>query len=75
MHCGHYNKDFNYHWEKKNEKYQLRAQGVDFHELIVTNLKEEDSGEYRCAMSNSTGKIFSDYTSITITGVIVIYCT
>ena len=74
MQCGHYNKDFNYRWEKKNDKYQLRTQGVDSHQLIVTNLKTEDSGEYRCAMSNSTGKIFSDYTSITITGLLFIYC-
>ena len=74
MQCGHDNKDFDYYWEKRNEKIHLRAQEVNSHQLTITNLKPEDSGEYRCAMSNATGKIFSDYISITITGLLFIYC-
>ena len=68
MQCGNYNKDFNYQWEMKNERFDSRAQGVISHQLIITNLKPDDVGEYRCAMSNSTGKLFSDYVSITIKG-------
>ena len=66
--CGIYNKDFAYYWEKKDEQIHLRAQGVSSHQLNVINLKPDDSGEYRCAMSNSTGKIFSDYSLIIVKG-------
>ena len=71
MQCGHYSEDFNYHWEKKNDMIYLRAQGVNSYQLIITNLTVEDSGEYRCAMSNSTGKIFSDYSLVTIKGLFI----
>ena len=69
MQCGNYNKDFNYQWEMKNGRFDSRAQGVNSHHLAITNLKPDDAGEYRCAMSNSTGKLLSDYVSITIRGV------
>ena len=69
MQCGNYNKDFNYQWEMKNGRFDSRAQGVNSHQLTITNLKSDDAGEYRCAMSNSTGKLLSDYVSITIKGV------
>lgn len=72
MQCGDYNKDFDYHWEKKNAKFHLGAQGVNSHQLIIANVIPEDSGEYRCTMSNSTGKIFSNYLLITIKGLIAI---
>ena len=70
MQCGHYNKDFDYHWEKKDEQIHLTAQGINSHQLKVSNLTPNDSGEYRCAMSNSTGKIFSDYILMTVKGVL-----
>ena len=69
LQCGNYNKDFSYQWEMKNRGFDSRAQGVNSHQLTVTNLKPDDAGEYQCAMSNSTGKLFSDYVSITIKGV------
>ena len=72
MQCGHYmnSKDFTYHWEKKNDMVHLRTQRVNSYQLIITNLMVEDSGEYRCAISNSTGKIFSDYSVITTKGLL-----
>ena len=70
MECGIYNKDFDYHWEKKDEQIHLRAQGVSSHQLEIINLTLDDSGEYRCAMSNSTGKIFSDYSLIIVKGLL-----
>lgn len=73
MQCGFYNKDFNYQWEKNNEKIHLRVQGIKSHELHITNLKPDDSGEYRCAMSNSTGIIFSDYLLITVKGMLNLF--
>ena len=68
MQCGLYNKDFYYQWEKKDQ-FHLRTLGVNSHQLIIHDVQPDDSGKYRCAMSNSTGKIFSDYLFITIKGV------
>ena len=68
MECGqHYNEDFGYQWEKENKTVYLNANS---YQLNITDLKVEDAGEYRCAMSNSTGKIFSDYLLITIKGLL-----
>ena len=68
MQCGEYVKGFVYKWEEKYEKVTL---GVNSHQLIITNLKPDDSGDYRCVMSNSTGKVFSDYISLNIIGTYV----
>ena len=68
MKCLPYDVNFNYKWERKNAKLPSTAQGVNSKQLTITNLKEKDSGEYRCIMINSTGMIASDYTSVIIKG-------
>ena len=73
LQCGNYNKDFNYQWEMKNGRFNSRAQGVNSHQLTITNLKPDDAGEYRCALSNSTGKLLSDYVPITVKGITYTY--
>ena len=63
------NKDnFDYKWIKKNNVLPSRAQGINSSELTIVNLKPEDSGDYQCVMSNSTGTISSDFSAIKITG-------
>ena len=63
------NKDnFNYKWIKKNDVLPSRAQGVNSSQLTIINLKPEDSGDYQCVMSNSTGTISSNFSAIKITG-------
>ena len=68
MQCGLHAKDFDYQWEKMHDKDNL---GVNSHGLTITNVKPDDSGKYRCVMSNCTGKIFSDYISLNIKGTYV----
>ena len=60
--------DFVYNWEKKNENKIPRSQGINSRNLIITDLRPEDSGEYRCIVSNSTGVVLSDYSRLTVEG-------
>ena len=60
--------DFSYKWKRKNNTLPSRAQGVNTPQLTIVNLKPEDSGDYQCAMSNSTGTISSNFSTVSITG-------
>ena len=68
MKCLPNNNNFKYKWIKKNEALPSRAKGANTSQLTITNLKPEDSGDYQCAMSNSTGTISSSFSTISITG-------
>ena len=70
MKCTSYGEEFDYKWEKKSEKTILRAKDINARELTIANLKPEDSGEYRCIISNSTGVIISDYSLLTVEGLL-----
>ena len=67
MKCIPYDSGFDFKWEKKNENIS-RAQGINSRQLTITNLRPEDSGEYRCTVSNSTGVTISDYSLLTVKG-------
>ena len=68
MKCGANNGQFNYTWEKKRGIISSRAKGVHSSQLTIFNLRPEDAGEYRCMISNSTGKITSQHSKLIITG-------
>ena len=68
MRCIPDQHDLHYVWEKRNDNLPSRAQGVHSSTLTIINLKPEDSGEYRCVVSNSTGRIASEYLPVTIKG-------
>lgn len=68
MKCLSYKINFDFKWEKKNNKLPVRAQGVNSQQLTIINLNPKDSGEYRCIVSNSTGILASDYLLVTIKG-------
>ena len=68
MKCVPDTKGVKYTWEKRYSSLPSRAQGVNTSNMIIVNLKPEDSGEYRCIISNSTGKIFSKYESLSVEG-------
>ena len=72
MRCLPYDSNFSYKWERKNNQLPVNALYINTEQLTVTNLKPEDSGEYRCIMSNSTGQIASNYSLVTVKG--LIYC-
>ena len=68
MTCTSYTKGFEHKWEKKNERNIPRAQNINARQLIIRNLKPEDSGEYRCVISNSTGVIMSEFSYLIVEG-------
>ena len=72
MRCLPNDSNFSYRWERKNRLIPSTALKVHSQHLIITNLKPDDSGEYRCIMSNSTGQIASDYSLVTIKGLIYV---
>ena len=71
MRCITHEKDFQYLWEKKNGNLPPKAQGVYSSELTIVNLRPEDSGEYRCIMSNATGRIASSYSKLIVTSMYI----
>ena len=68
MKCLSSLKNLNYKWIKRNDFLPSRAQGVNTSQLTIVNLKPEDSGDYQCVMSNSTGTISSNFSTVNITG-------
>ena len=68
MRCIPRQKHSRYSWEKKNSDLPPRALGVYSSKLSIDNLQPEDSGEYRCIMSNATGTIASSYSELIVTG-------
>ena len=64
--CLPNNNNFNYKWIKKNDVLPPRAQGVNSPQLTIVNLKPKDSGDYQCVMSNSTGTISSNFSTVSI---------
>ena len=68
MKCSPDKNDFIYKWIKKNDNISLRAQGINTSQLTIVNLTPEDSGDYQCVMSNSTGTISSSFFKVNITG-------
>ena len=64
MRCNPNEKSFNYLWERKSNNLPPRAKGVQSSELTIVNLRPQDSGEYRCIVSNATGRAASSYSEL-----------
>ena len=68
MKCLPDKNNFDYKWIKKNDVLPSRAKGANTSQLTIIDLKPEDSGDYQFVMSNSTGTISSNYSTVSITG-------
>ena len=68
MKCLPNKNNFNYKWIKKNDVIPSKAQGVNTSQMTIVNLRPEDSGEYQCVMSNSTGTISSNFSTLHVQG-------
>ena len=57
-----------YYWEKEDDNISSNAIGVNTSNLTFIDADPEDTGNYRCVVSNNCSVIsFSDYTAINIT--------
>ena len=68
MKCIPKSDGFFYKWEKINDNFSSRIQGIHSSQINIYNVTPEDTGDYRCTMSNSTGVIASNYKTVTIEG-------
>ena len=66
MKCLPNKNNFNYKWIKKDDVLPSRAKGVKTSQMTNFNLKVKDSGEYQCVMSNSTGALSSNFTTVKV---------
>ena len=66
MKCLPNKNTFSYKWIRKGNVLPSRAQGVNTSQLTIVNLKPEDSGDYQCVMSNSTGTISSNFSAVNV---------
>ena len=57
-----------YYWERQNGGIPSGSQGVDSKTLTLVNLTPQDSGNYRCVVSDGINKSFSNYAKITVNG-------
>ena len=68
MKCLPNKNNFNYKWIKKDDVLPSRAQGVYTSQMTIVNLIPKDSGEYQCVMSNHTGTISSNFSTLHVKG-------
>jgi len=66
--CTPYKANFDYKWEKQNGDLPTRTEETNSSHMSIINLLPEDSGEYRCVMSNSTGTVVSDFSKLIVKG-------
>ena len=57
-----------YTWERQNGVIPFDSIGMNTKTLILINLRSEDTGNYRCVVSNDSEIRESDYANITING-------
>lgn len=59
---------YTYSWIKKDDVIPSRARGINSSTLTIFNLIPKDSGDYQCTISNTTGKISSDFSTVNVIG-------
>ena len=62
---------YSYTWIKKNDVLPSRAQGINSPRLTIVKLRPKDSGDYQCVVSNKTGKVSSNFSTVNIKGKMV----
>ena len=54
-----------YSWQRQGSQFPL---STTTHTLVISGVREEDSGNYRCIVENRFGPVTSDYALLNVTG-------
>ena len=61
-----------YSWKRQNLELPHSATGNTTNTLVISGVREEDSGNYRCTVSNKFGTVSSDYVSLNVAGMVLL---
>jgi len=68
FHCIADGEGLSYSWQRQDLELPDSATGNTTNTLVISGVREEDSGNYQCTVSNRFGVVSSDYVSLSITG-------
>ena len=61
-----------YTWHRQDLELPYSATGNTTNILVISGVREGDSGNYQCIVSNRFGTVSSDYASLNVTGTKVV---
>ena len=70
FHCNADGEGLSYSWHRQDLELPYSATGNTTNTLVISEVREEDSGNYQCIVSNKFGMVASDYASLRVTGII-----
>ena len=68
MRCLPLGTDLQYRWNRRNASLPVSAVGEKTSILTIYRLIPEDAGDYQCILSNISGVIASEFTSLKVNG-------
>ena len=68
MDCLPSNTSLAYQWIKRGEKLPRKVIGIYTPHLTIPNIQVQDTGEYGCQLTNSSGFIYSKFEHLKVKG-------
>ena len=68
FHCIADGEGLSYFWHRQDLELPYSATGNTTNTLVISGVREGDSGKYQCTVSNRFGTVSSDYASLNVTG-------
>jgi len=73
MKCLPSDTDLQYKWNRKDASLPALIAGANTSTFTIYRLKPEDAGDYQCILSNASGVILSEFNTLKIEGIVVLY--
>ena len=68
LYCIADGEGLSYIWKRQDLELPHSATGNTTNTLVISGVRERDSGNYQCTVSNKFGTVSSDYATLNITG-------
>ena len=68
LHCIADGEGLSYTWKRQDLELPHSATGNTTNTLVISGVRERDSGNYRCTVSNKFGTVSTGYASLNIAG-------